>query len=243
MDYTKEQLTEARRQIRSTLHKLRQADATLRAKADPGRVRSQLTLVQRRIEAFSLADDLIGQALARPAAPCVPKTLYLVGGAMGVGKTTVCKQLNALLPQSVFLDGDWCWDASPFQVTPETQAMVLDNICHTLANFLGCSAYRNVVFCWVMHRQDIIDAILSRLPLAGCRVCCVSLTASEAVLRRRLEADVLAGLRSPDVIQRSLARLPLYDGLHTVKVLSDGKAPADLAAEIARLTAARLAAD
>ena len=237
MDYTKEQLTEARRQIRSTLHKLRQVDATLRAKADPGRVRSQLTLVQRRIEALSLADDLVGQALARPAAPCVPKTLYLVGGAMGVGKTTVCKQLNALLPQSVFLDGDWCWDASPFQVTPETQAMVLDNICHTLANFLGCSAYRNVVFCWVMHRQDIIDAILGRLPLAGCRVCCVSLTASEAVLRRRLEADVLAGLRSPDVIQRSLARLPLYDGLHTVKVLSDGKAPADLAAAIARLAA------
>ena len=75
------------------------------------------------------------------------KHLYLIGGPMGVGKTTVCQQLKQTLPYSVFLDGDWCWDASPFQVTPETRAMVLDNICHLLNNFLACTAYQNVVFC------------------------------------------------------------------------------------------------
>ena len=52
------------------------------------------------------------------------KTLYIIGGTMGVGKTTVCQQLKQDLPNSVFLDGDWCWDASPFQVTDETKAMV-----------------------------------------------------------------------------------------------------------------------
>ncbi|MBQ4087884.1 MAG: AAA family ATPase, partial [Clostridia bacterium] len=39
------------------------------------------------------------------------KTLYMIGGTMGVGKTTVCQQLKRDLQNSVFLDGDWCWDA------------------------------------------------------------------------------------------------------------------------------------
>ena len=40
------------------------------------------------------------------------KTLYLIGGTMGVGKTTVCQLLKKKLPKNVFLDGDWCWDAA-----------------------------------------------------------------------------------------------------------------------------------
>ena len=62
------------------------------------------------------------------------KTIYLIGGTMGVGKTTVSQQLKKKLPNSVFLDGDWCWDADPFQVTEETKAMVMRNICFVL----GC---------------------------------------------------------------------------------------------------------
>ena len=147
------------------------------------------------------------------------KHLYLIGGPMGVGKTTVCQQLKQALPYSVFLDGDWCWDASPFQVTPETRAMVLDNICHLLNNFLACTAYQNVVFCWVLHQQDIWDTILGRLHLEGCAVHCVALTASEAALRQRLEAD---------------ARLPLYAALSARNIDTTGKTPAEVAAEIAQ---------
>ena len=69
------------------------------------------------------------------------KKLYLIGGPMGVGKTAVGQALKRMLPNSVFLDGDWCWDANPFQVTEETKAMVMDNICHLLNNFLRCTAY------------------------------------------------------------------------------------------------------
>lgn len=42
------------------------------------------------------------------------KTLFMIGGTMGVGKTAVGKLLKEELNNSVFLDGDWCWDASPF---------------------------------------------------------------------------------------------------------------------------------
>lgn len=38
---------------------------------------------------------------------------------MGVEKTSTCQILKTNLPDSVFLDGDWCWDMHPFQVTPD----------------------------------------------------------------------------------------------------------------------------
>ena len=69
------------------------------------------------------------------------KKLYIIGGTMGVGKTTSCRILKTKLPFSVFLDGDWCWDSHPFVVTEETKRMVVDNICYLLNNFIKCSAY------------------------------------------------------------------------------------------------------
>lgn len=146
------------------------------------------------------------------------KNLYLIGGTMGVGKTTVCRILNRKLNNSVFLDGDWCWDMHPFQVTDETKRMVEENICFLLGNFIRCSAYDNIVFCWVMHQQAIIDNILSRLDISGCRVHTISLVCSERALADRLQKDVDAGIREADVIRRSVARLPLYDTLRTCKI-------------------------
>lgn len=163
------------------------------------------------------------------------KTLYIIGGTMGVGKTTVCQLLKHQLDRAVFLDGDWCWDAHPFAVTEETKAMVLDNICHLLNNFLACSAYEHVIFCWVLHQQEILDTLLARLNTAGCRVEVVSLVCGEAALRRRLQRDVEAGLRQPDVIERSVARLPLYDSLRTRKLDVSSLTPPQVAAEILRL--------
>ena len=163
------------------------------------------------------------------------KMLYLIGGTMGVGKTTVGQILKRRLPDCVFLDGDWCWQADPFKVTEGTKRMVLDNICYLLGSFLRQPEYRNIVFCWVMHEQGIIDEIMSRLDLRGCRVVCVSLMAGENVLRARLEANVAAGVRESDVVCRSIARLSLYGRLDTIKVDTDGKTPEEVAREIMAL--------
>ena len=87
------------------------------------------------------------------------KRLFLIGGPMGVGKSAVCEQLVKRLQPGVYLDGDWCWHMRPFSVTDATKAMVMDNICALLGRFLACPELDNVVFGWVMHRQEIIDAI------------------------------------------------------------------------------------
>ena len=151
---------------------------------------------------------------------------------MGVGKTTVCQKLKKILPNCVFLDGDWCWDADPFVVTPETKTMVIDNITYLLNNFLYSSAYDNIVFCWVMHEQSIIDTIKIRLDTRDARVHLISLTADEDTIRQRLMADVERGLRTADVIERSIARIPLYEVLKTRKIDTVGKTPQEIAGEI-----------
>ena len=65
MEYSKDDLMEAKRQIDSTLHKLRETVKTLSAKENPDRYKSQLTLAQRRIKAFALANCLIERELER----------------------------------------------------------------------------------------------------------------------------------------------------------------------------------
>ena len=63
MTYTKDKLVEAKRQIDSTLHKLRETVNTLEGKEDPARLKSQITLARRRIQAFTIAVSLIEKEL------------------------------------------------------------------------------------------------------------------------------------------------------------------------------------
>lgn len=163
------------------------------------------------------------------------KRLYLIGGTMGVGKTTACQCLKQRLPACVFLDGDWCWDMHPFVVNDETRQMVMENIAFQLNNFLRCTAFENIVFCWVMHEQSIIDRLLSRLDLRDCQVCEVSLICSPETLRERLQRDIDAGLRQPDVLGRSLARLDNYQGLRSRMLFTDGLTPEQVAQKLAAL--------
>ena len=88
---------------------------------------------------------------------------------------------------------------------------------------------------WEQQIQSIVDEILRRLPLMGCEVKAVSLLADAQTLRVRLAEDVRQGARRADVIERSLARLPLYSRLNTLKIDTTGKSPLDVAAEIAAL--------
>ena len=93
------------------------------------------------------------------------KRLYLIGGPMGVGKTTVCRALQRRLERSVFLDG-----------------------------------------------------LRARLNTRDCQVRAVSLVASPEALAARLEADIRAGRRNRDALERNLAYLPLFGALETEKL-------------------------
>ncbi len=223
--FDKMELLRARRQNAAMARRMRSTAMKLMREADE-KHRPQFRLAQGREAALELSNALIDEKLAELEPVGAGKRLWLVGGPMGVGKTAACKVMKRMLDNCVMLDGDWCWDADPFVVTDETKAMVMRSIRRTLRELLMCSAYENVVFCWVMHEQGIIDEILDGV---AADVCAVSLVCDEETLAMRLEGDIGAGLRETDVIARSIERLPLYDELDTVKIDTTGMSVADAA--------------
>ena len=149
---------------------------------------------------------------------CEPKQLIVVNGTMGVGKTATCQALKGLLSPSVFLDGDWCWDMEPFVVSEENKAMVMENIAFLLRSFLQNSGFERVIFGWVLHQPALINQLLERLAGLSFTCCVFTLVCSPAALRARLEQDIRQGRRHPDIVARSLDRLPLYRQMDTEKI-------------------------
>ena len=146
------------------------------------------------------------------------KRLIMINGTMGAGKTAACSELLKMLDHSVFLDGDWCWMMDPFVVTDETKRMVQGNIVHLLRSFLACSEYENVVFCWVMQYESIMDDLLSKLGNIDFELYRFTLMVSPKALTARIQKDVEDHVRTPDVLERSLQRLPLYEKMGTAKI-------------------------
>lgn len=146
------------------------------------------------------------------------KRLIFINGTMGIGKTATSRELQNILSKCVFLDGDWCWDMSPFTITNETKQMVIDNISYMLNNFIACSAYDNIIFCWVMHKQSIIEDILSRLRPGDYKLYKFSLVCSQEALIRRITQDIEVGIRTIDTLNRSISRMENYLSMDTVKI-------------------------
>ena len=63
MEFSKDDLKEAKRQIDSTLHKLRETIKTFASKDNVERYKSQITLAKRRVKAFEIANWLIENEL------------------------------------------------------------------------------------------------------------------------------------------------------------------------------------
>lgn len=146
------------------------------------------------------------------------RKLIIINGTMGVGKSTVCRELNKRLDKSVWLDGDWCWMMNPFIVNEENKKMVENNIVYLLRNFLMNSSFDYVIFDWVIHKEYIFDSILQRLNDLKFDVTKITLTCSEEALRSRILKDVHENLRDEDCIDRSLERLALYKDMNTEKI-------------------------
>ncbi len=146
------------------------------------------------------------------------KKLIIINGTMGVGKSTVSNLLLKKLQPSVYLDGDWCWNMNPFVVSDENREMVISNITYLLQSFLQNTGYKYIVFCWVIHQEEIFGDILEPLKDYDFEVYKISLICSENALRDKLRLDVQNGIREADVIDRSIQRLPLYSQMDTHKI-------------------------
>ena len=86
-----------------------------------------------------------------------------------------------------------------------------------------------------MHEQQIIDTILEKLDTENCQIKCISLTADEKNLIDRLTKDVASGIRSADIIDKSIARIQMYQILDTIKIDTNGKTIQTISDEIRAL--------
>lgn len=144
--------------------------------------------------------------------------LIILRGPMGVGKSTLGEALLLHLPAAAYLDGDWCWKTHPFFVDDASRELVVDNIIYLLRGYLGHPDIRHVILGWVLQQDSTLRQILQGLADIPFELRCYKLICSPDALRTRLLKDVRAGRRMPDVIERSLAYLPLYESLQGTPV-------------------------
>ena len=142
------------------------------------------------------------------------KKLVIVNGALGVRKTTTCRELQRLLDRSVWLDGDWCWMANPWIVTEETKRMAEGNMVFLLDRFLNCSEYKYVLFSWIFRSDEVFNHILDSLHTIDFVLQKFTLTCDENVFRDRLKA---AG-REKEKIAGCLESLRLCETTDSVKI-------------------------
>lgn len=163
------------------------------------------------------------------------KKLIIINGTMGVGKTTISSELNKELSNSIWLDGDWCWNMDPFIVNKETKAIVIDNITHILRNYISISHIEHIIFNWVIDINEIFDLILNPLKDLEVEVIKITLTCSKETLVNRISKDIKSGKREKDSINKSLKRVKLYDKLNTIKINTDNKSVQECVQDIIKL--------
>ena len=153
--------------------------------------------------------------------------LVIVNGAPGVGKSTVAEIVFSGLSNAAFLDGDDVWRIRPFEVNDRTKAIVGKNIPFVLRSYLE-AAYDYVLLAWVMHRQEIIDAILEALSDLEFDLHVFTLVAEEGVLCERWRSR--AGKQAvPELVGD---RLRQSRRLRTTQIDTTGMEPDEVADRI-----------
>lgn len=146
------------------------------------------------------------------------KKLIIINGVMGVGKTTISKALLKSLDNCFWLDGDNCWMMNPFVVNEENKDMVLNNIGYIINSFINNSSSKYILFNWVIHEEEIMRDVLSRISLKNVDVYKVTLMCTKEDLVKRIKKDIENGIRDEKNIDRSLEKYNLYKSMDTIKI-------------------------
>jgi hypothetical protein len=150
--------------------------------------------------------------------------LIFIGGAPGIGKSTVAGLLLNNLYDSVWLDGDDLWRMNPFVVDDNTKRMIEKNISFVLNSFLN-GHFSYIIFTWVLHLDSITDTILSGFDRAEFDFMHFTLTCDEKTLRDRISND--AGRRTD--LSLAINRLNESKKVKSSKIDTVNKTPSEIA--------------
>jgi broad-specificity NMP kinase len=142
------------------------------------------------------------------------KKLIIINGAMGVGKTSICKELNKKLMNSAWLDGDWCMMMNPLVFSEANQKMFLDNIYHLLNNYLANPSFEYVLFSWVIPREDMVTYLKKKLSENCFELMRITLLCADSELKERM----LQAGRDEATVSTSMYYQEAFRNLNTIKV-------------------------
>lgn len=88
------------------------------------------------------------------------KTILLLLGPNGVGKSTTAKHIVEKLPNTALVDSDWCRAMNPYDMDT-----VINNIYSLMSNYLHCTAVKTLILPYGFHgdRKKRYDAVINKL--------------------------------------------------------------------------------
>lgn len=111
--------------------------------------------------------------------------LIIISGSPCVGKTTVAERLFDSLPNSAYLDGDWCWCVNPFSITDPRLRNGDKNMSFILSTYLN-SVFDYVIFSSVVVMYKTIrETVINDITAKDFDIIGITLTCSEETLRAR----------------------------------------------------------
>jgi chloramphenicol 3-O-phosphotransferase len=171
-----------------------------------------------------------------------PMRVVLLGGAMGIGKTTTARCLMEMAqagPDLVqWVDVDALWFHRPWRVDEVTKAMVEANI-RAVADHAAQASVDVLLITWVFPAANVHRIVAGLLP-PGCEITSVQLHASHEVWARRLMGDPERSNLNFDPEERHTHHEERYMETHAVPVdhvvKTDGLTPIEVANAVALAT-------
>jgi len=116
------------------------------------------------------------------------KKFILIYGPPGIGKTTVGRELQEVLNNSMFLDVDNLWDINPFEVNNDNIQMVETNLEFMIENYSKNDSLDYLICVWVIQTKESFEFMKSISSMIDDRKF-IRLTCEKEALKDRMISD------------------------------------------------------
>jgi len=162
--------------------------------------------------------------------------LVLLGGPVGVGKTTVTDLLAQQLADAAFLDADHVWRMSAVRTREPDLSYSQRNVIAVVKGYFDAGS-ELVILNWVFARSELYQPVIDALTDRVDEVQQIYLTASPECLISRItkRAEAMSLDDSDQLIQYSLSRLEMIAALPFPKLDTTDQLPSQVAAAIMKM--------
>lgn len=147
------------------------------------------------------------------------RALVLLGGPVGVGKTTALRLLTGRMPLSAVLDADDVWRVGDDMAVPARRHHAIDNVIAVMRGYFEAGCDIGIVG-WVFARAELYQPVRDGLADLVDEVRMLYLVADPAILEQRLVAR-----GRPDLVAYAMTRLELIEALPFPKIDTSALSP------------------